>query len=518
MPIGVRDSYGTDALPKDYVGNALQNVEDNAFRVRQERRLEDQIKAKRREEDEKALAEHLKNFKVDLTGYKSFDDLGQGTAQEYFNAYADTARKLQNTTDRNERLKLKTEQARLDQNIFALKQIPGFLKDKAEFIAKNIDHLNPDDVDIIQRQMKALDNGNAKVYLDENKVPHINVYDVDKDGKITGLLVKEQPLAEYINSINPHGKSNYQDIIQDAIKNTGYKTTASQNGAYTYDNKIVPDDVKNRTAESVAQLVYSNPNERYVMAKRLGVSEDDEKAIKTAVMNDYKSGLDEVHKQGIDTGYLNYRLAKKKDEKDEIKVNSIVFDNTRRDDFLPDDAKGKYVGASTVLKNGLGFSKPVKVLNIGGELSGLNGAEVLGVTKDKATGDYVFTGRALIDKGKKFKAPNGELIGLMELQSKLKDPSIPDSEKYNLQAQLDSYSTGANYGNFVRRITNEDNVNQILSAVGYDLNKADSELARLNPNASKSNIPTYSKSDLKTNGWSDSQINEAVRLGKIKVN
>ena len=34
----------------------------------------------------------------------------------------------------------------------------------------------------------------------------------------------------------------------------------------------------------------------------------------------------------------------------------------------------------------------------------------------------------------------------------------------------------------------------------------------------ESNIPTYSKADLKANGWSDSQIQQAVKLGKIKVN
>lgn len=34
----------------------------------------------------------------------------------------------------------------------------------------------------------------------------------------------------------------------------------------------------------------------------------------------------------------------------------------------------------------------------------------------------------------------------------------------------------------------------------------------------KSNIQTYSTSDLKSNGWSDAQIQQAVKLGKIKVN
>ena len=33
----------------------------------------------------------------------------------------------------------------------------------------------------------------------------------------------------------------------------------------------------------------------------------------------------------------------------------------------------------------------------------------------------------------------------------------------------------------------------------------------------KSDIPTYSKSDLKSNGWSDAQIAQAVKEGKIKV-
>jgi len=205
MPIGVKGSYGTDTpIRENLIGQAMQTVEDNAFRGRQERRVAEELKAKKAKEDEDAIVEHLKNYKVDLTGSKSFDDLAQATAFDHFNNYADLARKLQTTTNPTERLRLKTEQSRLDQNIFSLKQIPGILKEKAEFIAKNIDHLNPEDVDIIQEQMGALEKGDAKLFLDENKVPKINIYKTDENGKVTDILVKEQSLAEYIKNINPH--------------------------------------------------------------------------------------------------------------------------------------------------------------------------------------------------------------------------------------------------------------------------------------------------------------------------
>ena len=148
--IGKTGSFATTEAPQDYISGALQNVENQGFRYRAERRQAQEKKDAAKVEEEKQLAEHLKNFNIDLTGSQSIDDLSQSFAQESFNQYAELARQLQTTTDPNERLKLKTQQSRINQNISALKQIPGILKEKVEFITKNVDKLNPDDVNIIQ--------------------------------------------------------------------------------------------------------------------------------------------------------------------------------------------------------------------------------------------------------------------------------------------------------------------------------------------------------------------------------
>lgn len=55
---------------------------------------------------------------------------------------------------------------------------------------------------------------------------------------------------------------------------------------------------------------------------------------------------------------------------------------------------------------------------------------------------------------------------------------------------------------------------------GYNVDFAKTTLRNAQPKVKteKSNIQTYSTSDLKSNGWSDAQIQQAVKLGKIKVN
>ncbi len=323
MPIGKIGSFATTEAPQDYISGALQNVENQSFRYRAERRLAEEKKEAAKIEEEKQLAEHLKNFNIDLTGSQSIDDLSQSFAQESFGKYAELARQLQTTTDPNERLKLRTEQARINQNISALKQIPGILKEKVEFISKNVDKLNPDDVDIIQEKLGMLEKGNAKVYLDENKVPRINIYKVDENGQVTGILEKEQTVAEFVNSINPHMKSNYSDMLEKAVKNTAVADVTTQTGVNIFQEKKVKDEIANEKAESFAEMIVNNPDEAYAFAKAKGIDLNNKEALKEAVKKDFKNSLDVTTKQDVDSALISANKPTKDSGKEDKKP--IVF-------------------------------------------------------------------------------------------------------------------------------------------------------------------------------------------------
>jgi hypothetical protein len=304
MAIGKIGSFATTEAPKDYIGDALQNVENQGFRYRAERRLAEEKKDAAKVEEEKQLAEHLKNFNIDLTGSQSIDDLSQSFAQESFGKYAELARQLQTTTDPNERLKLRTEQSRINQNISAIKQIPGILKEKVDFIAKNIKDLNPDDVNIIQDKLGMLEKGNAKVYLDENKVPRINIYKVDENGKVTDILEKEQTVAEFINGINPHMKSSYSSLLESAVKNTKVSDIKTRNGINITQTKGVDDAVKEEKSNSFADMIINNPDEAYAFAKAKGIDVNNKESLKKAVKQDFINSLDFMKKEDIDSSLI----------------------------------------------------------------------------------------------------------------------------------------------------------------------------------------------------------------------
>ena len=213
-------------------------------------------------------------------------------------------------------MKLRTEQARINQNITALKQIPSILKEKAEYISKNIDKLNPDDVDIMQQKLGMLEKGNAKVYLDENKIPRINIYKVDENGQVTDILEKEQTVADFITGINPHMKSNYDDLLKKAVENTAVSDITTQKGIYISQEKKVDDKVAEEKAETFAEMIINNPNEAYAFSKAKGIDLNDKQALKEAVKKDYKNSLDVLRKEDIDSGLISATKPTKGEKED----------------------------------------------------------------------------------------------------------------------------------------------------------------------------------------------------------
>jgi len=170
---------------------------------------------------------------------------------------------------------------------------------------------------------------------------------------------------------------------------------------------------------------------------------------------------------------LNYNLAKKKAEEEKIKTTVFDFNNSRTDDFLEKGQDGKTVRPYTVYRKGISFSKPIDIVNLGGENSDLNMVKVLGVTKDKATGDLIFTGKALKTKNAKFTV-GGQTFNF--------ETTADLAKKGNAEAQaaLASYNVANNYGNFTRRIESEDEANAVLAQANLGVAKADAKIEQLN--------------------------------------
>ena len=59
MPIGKIGSFATTEAPQDYISGALQNVENQGFRYRAERRLAEEEKKKAEEEKQQGIVADL---------------------------------------------------------------------------------------------------------------------------------------------------------------------------------------------------------------------------------------------------------------------------------------------------------------------------------------------------------------------------------------------------------------------------------------------------------------------------
>ena len=92
--IGKIGSFATTQAPQDYISGALQNVENQSFRYRAERRLAEEEKKKAKEEKEQALVADLGKVNLkETTPYESHNAFAIDGANKLYQYTADLARK-----------------------------------------------------------------------------------------------------------------------------------------------------------------------------------------------------------------------------------------------------------------------------------------------------------------------------------------------------------------------------------------------------------------------------------------
>lgn len=161
------------------------------------------------------------------------------------------------------------------------------------------------------------------------------------------------------------------------------------------------------------------------------------------------------------------RAEKKENEKTAVERTQTTFDSSmRKDDFT-----GNVLQKDVVLPNMIGIKgENLRFKNLGGKDSGLNDGFVNGFGLDNR-GNVIVTGKALISKGNKYKAG--------ESSDELPDGSL----------NLNSYSTGNNYGNFRRKLKSVE-LNDLLSRAGYSSEEElKADLRRINKKSNKSTAP-----------------------------
>lgn len=94
LGIGKTGSYATTEAPQDYISGALQNVENQSFRYRAERRLAEEEKQKAEEEKQQGIVADLGSINLkETTPYESHNAFAIDGANKLYGYTADLARK-----------------------------------------------------------------------------------------------------------------------------------------------------------------------------------------------------------------------------------------------------------------------------------------------------------------------------------------------------------------------------------------------------------------------------------------
>lgn len=417
--LGGVGTYGTVEKSPNYMGASIQNVEENAFKYRQQKALQDEKKAKKEEDDAKDLADHLATYKVNVSGNESIDDLAHGYANDAFNNYAENTRLKNQTTNPRKRQEYDIKNARIDQSFNTLKQIPEIMIAKAKELSDGVKDgkYNPKAVDELQKTMGQIEKGKARVYVDENGQPRFDVYDTDENGKVIGILSKGKSMAELIKSFDAPLASTYDKDIEGITNKYVIDEKVYESGGNKYTSQV-KGERENANAKNYADAVLSQPHNLYEISNRTGIPQTDTEKLREYVETDFKNRIAEKKKQEHDYAYDNLQLAKDeaarknskedKEAKEEIPVATNVSDV----DFIEDihkvyrkdgtDKKGEPTRSVTIdksglLPNGYVFKKGIDISNVGGEKNDLNNLNVKAVFLDK-NNNIIYTGTVLDTK------------------------------------------------------------------------------------------------------------------------
>lgn len=472
-PIGVRGSFATDKPLEDAIGPAIKYNEQMAFKYKEQA---DKDKALKKAEEDAKLKDYAEwdgKFDPTIIGNSSIDDPLIGMAMKAKQRASDINRELYTTSDFNKKAALMSERNKLLQSFDIANQTPALIKQKVKDLQEGIEKgkYNPRDVDFIEKIAKNLETGKYELNYNDRGVASVKIYDTDETGKPKGVL-KETALGDLVNAFQPKLAFSYEKYKDDTLKNVKPDEFGSQKGAVIIEGKkISPKNIEQ--SKTYADVIINDPNKLY--EAQFLFKENDPEKLRIKLEKDFLTSIPEGKVQKLDTGYLNYGLARKKADEEKIKITDFKFDNPRKDDFI----ENIIVSPNTVYTNGISFSKPIDIVNLGGENSDLNMVKVLGVTKDIKTGDLIFTGKALKTKNAKF------TVGGKTYDFKTTS-DLAEGGNTEAQAALSSYNVANNYGNFTRRVPSEDEANAVLMQAGLNHSQANALLEKKNPNVNKS--------------------------------
>jgi len=380
-------AYATTDKSPNYLGEVAFNLGQISFRDRLQKKQEEEQKLQKEQAEKDSYGNPA--FKFDITANRTINDVGVNHAIEAKQNFLKYKNLAMNEKDPYMKGKYIQAMENIKQSFGVASQIPEMINKRRADILKGLEMNKYDDQSAREalKKIDALGSGQAKLRFDEGGLLKMQLFDKDAP------LSQEQDYTEFLNSIIPTDKSDFQAMLTKAVSEVGTDEITNNRGIYTYSTTAANKDKKEARYNVFEKEVLENDSNRQNFARLNGIDPNDETALKSKVKEFYESGFDTKSTQGVNTGLLNYNLSKKKyddDVKDKKEKFNIVKKDTAvlGDDFIPDNN----ISRDGLLPKGYNLEKGIKIPQIGGE-KGLQNAIVKSVFIDKK-GNVIITGTA----------------------------------------------------------------------------------------------------------------------------
>ena len=484
MPaIGKVGSFATDKPIQDTIGDALKYTEQMGFKYREEAEKKKAEIAKAKEEQDKLL--------------KPFDEKVTYTPYDSDNAMRfDLANKLRKRIDEASNDVRKGKISQQDWNL-----INANAKATLDFANQGAANINTQATNISKLASEGkLAEGSVEEALRlggavDNR--RIN-FEINPDGTATTVLFDENNEVIEKGGIDKIGSTIYNPIY-----NVDYDTELQQ---FKTANPIdFIETIGNNKIVGVKELTprLKNTIDKYAEAKL-----KDKDALINAYYNqtgEFKKDITSPEDVALAKKYIvdkfegsynkelnvaeayqgaNYRRQLAQDKKDEIQAKSFISETPLRD-----DVKDNKLDSKDYYKGSIGFDEgKLKFNNLGGKSSGINNGYVTSFHLEK-DGHVIVAAKYLIDKGQKFKLPNGKEVKFQTASDLYNDPDTDQETKETLKPQLDSYTTSASYGDTYKIYSGDSpELNSLARKAGYNSKDAlISDLRKLNRDEIRAN-------------------------------
>jgi len=309
-------AYATTDKSPNYLGEVAFNLGQISFRDRLQKKQEEEQKLQKEQAEKDSYGNPA--FKFDITANRTINDVGVNHAIEAKQNFLKYKNLAMNEKDPYMKGKYIQAMENIKQSFGVASQIPEMINKRRADILKGLEMNKYDDQSAREalKKIDALGSGQAKLRFDEGGLLKMQLFDKDAP------LSQEQDYTEFLNSIIPTDKSDFQAMLTKAVSEVGTDEITNNRGIYTYSTTAANKDKKEARYNVFEKEVLENDSNRQNFARLNGIDPNDETALKSKVKEFYESGFDTKSEKGINVPLLNRndeeaeRARKRKEEKE----------------------------------------------------------------------------------------------------------------------------------------------------------------------------------------------------------